>query len=67
MLKGIEDAKQSKGDLVVLNFDPMHQTHNNENGHMWQEKGKEGTRQVKSNTGRRKINILGAIKEALQN
>jgi len=39
----------------------MHQTHNNENGYLWQIKGKEGTKQVLSNTGRRRLNILGAI------
>ena len=39
----------------------MHQVHNNENGHMWQNKGKEGTKKVLSNTGRRRLNILGAI------
>lgn len=61
MLKEVEKAKKSNGELVVLNFDPMHQTHNNENGYMWQIKGKKGTKQVPSNTGRRRLNILGAI------
>ncbi|MCK5536788.1 MAG: IS630 family transposase [Bacteroidales bacterium] len=61
MLLEVEKAKSSNGDLIVLNFDPMHQTHNNENGRIWQKKGKEGTKNVKSNTGRRRINILGAI------
>jgi len=57
----IERAKLSNGNLVVLNFDPMHQTHNNENGYLWQIKGKEGTKNILSNTGRRRLNILGAI------
>jgi transposase len=61
MLTEVAQARKSGGKEVVLNFDPMHQTHNNENGYMWQTKGKEGTRQVLSNTGRRRINILGAI------
>ena len=61
MIKDVEKAKSSNGELVVLNFDPMHQTHNNENGYQWQRKGKEGTKKVKSNTGRRRLNILGAI------
>ncbi len=61
MLKEVRKAKGSNGDLVVLNFDPMHQIHNNENGYLWQIKGKEGTKKVKSNTGRRRINILGAL------
>jgi len=39
----------------------MHQIHNNENGRAWQRKGKEGTKKVLSNTGRRRLNILGAI------
>ncbi len=61
MLEEVEKAKKSNGEHIVLNFDPMHQTHNNENGYMWQIKGKEGTKKVKSNTGRRRLNILGAI------
>lgn len=39
----------------------MHQIHNNVNGYEWQEKGKEGTKCIFSNTGRRRLNILGAI------
>jgi transposase len=39
----------------------MHQTHNNENGYLWQLKGKKGTKKVPSNTGRRRLNILGAL------
>ena len=61
MLLAVEKAKQSQGKEIVLNFDPMHQTHNNENGYLWQLKGKEGTKTVLSNTGRRRLNILGAI------
>jgi transposase len=61
MLNLVAEAQESKGDLVVLNFDPMHQTHNNENGYLWQIKGKEGTKKVLSNTGRRRISILGAL------
>lgn len=61
MLEKTEIARKSGGNEVVLNFDPMHQTHNNENGHLWQIKGKEGTKKVLSNTGRRRLNILGAI------
>lgn len=57
----MQEAKDSKGKKVALSFDPMHQTHNNENGYQWQEKGKEGTKKVLSNTGRRRLNILGAL------
>jgi len=42
-------------------FDPAHQIHNNINGKAWQLKGKKGTVQVKSNTGRRRVNIIGAL------
>lgn len=42
-------------------MDPMHQIHNNENGHVWQRKGKSGTKQVQANTGRRRLNIIGAL------
>ena len=42
-------------------FDPVHQTHNNENDRSWMEKGAEGTRNVLSNTGRRRVNIIGGL------
>lgn len=61
MLKTVDQAKQSNGKEVVMNLDPMHQTHNNENGYLWQIKGKDGTKLVKSNTGRRRLNVIGAI------
>ena len=61
MLAQVKLAKNSNGREVVLSFDPMHQTHNNENGYLWQIKGRKGTKQVCSNTGRRRLNILGAI------
>jgi transposase len=46
---------------VLLFMDPVHQIHNNENGYCWQFQGKKYTKQVKANTGRRRINIVGAI------
>jgi transposase len=52
----INDDKQ-----VLLFMDPMHQIHNNENDYVWQPKGKEVTKQVLSNTGRKRLNIIGAI------
>lgn len=61
MLKTVKQARNSNGEKVVMNFDPMHQIHNNENGYLWQLRGKEGTKKVPSNTGRRRLNILGAI------
>jgi len=36
----------------------MHQIYNNENDYAWQKKGKEGTKQVSANTGRRQLNIF---------
>jgi transposase len=56
----LKEAEQSD-DMILLFSDPMHQIHNNESGYMWQEKGKDGTLQMPSNTGRRRLNILGAI------
>jgi hypothetical protein len=46
---------------VLLFLDPMHQIHNNENDYSWQFRGKEFTKQIKANTGRRRMNIVGAI------
>ena len=39
----------------------MHQIHNNTNDYAWQKKGAKGTKKVKSNTGRRRLNIIGAL------
>lgn len=58
----IADVEESKnGKLAVLSFDPTHPTHNNVNGYLWQEKGKENTKKVLSNTGRKRITVLGAL------
>ena len=48
-------------EQVLLFLDPMHQVHNNENDYAWQLKGLEGTKQVLANTGRKRLNIIGAI------
>lgn len=48
-------------EQVLLFLDPMHQIHNNENDYSWQPKGLEGTKQVLANTGRKRLNIIGAI------
>lgn len=53
--------KSKNGKSVVLSFDPTHPTHNNVNGYMWQEKGYANTKKVPSNTGRRRITVLGAV------
>ena len=39
----------------------MHQIHNSENVYCWQFKGRKGTKKIPSNTGRRRINIIGGI------
>lgn len=46
---------------VLLFSDPMHQVHNVETDYAWQEIGKAGTKEIASNTGRRRLNIIGAI------
>jgi transposase len=46
---------------VLLYLDPMHQIHNNENDYAWQPIGLEGTKKVPANTGRKRLNIIGAI------
>jgi transposase len=56
------DVEESKaGFSVVLSFDPTHPTHNNINGYLWQEKGGKNTKRALSNTGRRRITVLGAV------
>lgn len=46
---------------VLLYLDPMHQIHNNENDYAWQPTGLAGTKKVLANTGRKRLNIIGAI------
>jgi transposase len=59
ILRTVRYAKQHQS--VVLFLDPTHQVHNVSKGYAWQEKGKRNTRVMSSNTGRRRINILGAL------
>jgi len=59
ILKTIKKAEQKNG--VVVFIDPTHQVHNTENGYCWQEKGGHNTKTVFSNSGRKRINIIGAI------
>jgi transposase len=46
---------------VLLFLDPMHQIHNNENDYAWQPTGSKGTKKVQANTGRKRLNIIGAM------
>jgi len=55
----IAQIKGTKNKLYFL--DPVHQIHNNANDYAWQKKGAVATKQVKSNTGRRRLNIIGAL------
>lgn len=50
-----------KEGTELIFFDPAHQVHNSINGNAWQFKGKKQTKEVKSNTGRRRINIIGGV------
>ncbi len=45
----------------MLFLDPVHQIHNSETGYSWQFRGKEYTKTVPANTGRRRLNIIGAL------
>ena len=46
---------------VVLFLDPVHQVHNVQNGYCWQLKGGIHTKQVATNSGRKRLTIIGAI------
>ena len=50
-----------KENTVLLFFDPCHLQHNVVNARMWQPRGKKGTILIKTNPGRKRINILGAL------
>jgi transposase len=55
-------VKQAKeGRVHLYFFDPSHNIHNNYNGYEWQEKGASGTKVVKANTGRRRLNVIGGL------
>ena len=59
IMGAVEEAR--KGESVVVFTDPVHQVHNNEKDYAWQFKGKDGTKTVLANTGRRRVNIIGAL------
>jgi transposase len=59
-IQHIEYYSQQK-ETVLLFFDPCYLLHNVVNARMWQPRGKKGTITLKSNTGRKRINILGAL------
>ena len=53
--------RAEKGEEYIIFSDPMHQVHNSENSYAWQFRGKEGTRYVLANSGRKRLNIIGAL------
>ncbi len=53
--------KSKEGKTHLLFYDPVHQLHNTINGKCWQAKGEKNTIVLSSNTGRKRITILGAI------
>lgn len=50
-----------EGEIILFFADPTHPTHNSENGKRWQLKGKKNTINVLSNSGRKRLTILGAL------
>lgn len=54
-------AQAQDESSAVLFLDPTHQTYNTVNGYCWQEIGKDNTKIVYSNSGRKRISIIGAI------
>ena len=60
-MESLYECAQRNEKEVLLYSDPMHQIHNVENDYAWQEIGKAGTKEIASNTGRRRLNIIGAI------
>ena len=59
IIQTVEDTVDTEN--VALFLDPMHQIHNSETGYSWQIRGKEGTKTILANTGRRRLNIIGAL------
>lgn len=60
-MKSLYECAKRNDKEVLLFADPMHQIHNVENDYSWQEIGKAGTKKIGSNTGRRRLNIIGAM------
>lgn len=60
-MEQLYDCACTDSKEVLLYLDPMHQIHNNENDYAWQPIGAKGTKKVLANTGRRRLNIIGAI------
>ncbi len=61
VLESLYQAAWHYGDEILLFADPVHQVHNNENDYCWQLRGAANTKTALANTGRRRLNIIGAI------
>ena len=62
MMEDLYTCASNDDEQVLLFLDPMHQIHNNVNDYESRPpKGVEGTKQVLANTGRKRLNIIGAI------
>jgi len=55
------EVENSNESQVALFLDPMHQIHNSETDYAWQIKGEENTHRILANSGRRRLNIIGAL------
>lgn len=61
-LKRYEDIKEKLGSKDQVYFsDATHPTHNTKPSYGWIKKGKANDVYIKSNTGRKRLNILGAL------
>jgi transposase len=49
------------GENELYFFDACHCIHNNTNGYEWQRRGKSGTKIAKTNSGRKRYNVIGAL------
>ena len=54
-------AQAKEEEIHLLFADPTHQIHNTVCGKCWQTPGAKGTILIPSNTGRKRVNVIGAI------
>lgn len=58
----LEECRRAKeGEIHVHFTDPTHLVYTTEVASCWQRKGKKNTKKISSNTGRRRLNVLGSI------
>ena len=60
VIRKIKEHLHNRNTLVLF-FDPCHLQHTVVNARMWQPKGEKGTIKIKSNSKKKRINILGAL------